>query len=81
MMGHTEYWTEVLNESVGNTDAHIYYQDGGTSLESNFGERKRISFDSDTLKYVSERWSNKNGIFWHPTIYDRCCFRDNNNNY
>lgn len=72
---------KVLNESVGNTDALIYYQDGGTSLESNFGERKPISYDSDTLKYVSKRWSNKNGIFWHATIYDRYCFRDNNNNY
>lgn len=72
---------KVLNESVGNTDALIYYQDGGTSLESNFGERKPISYDSDTLKYVSKRWSNKSGIFWHPTIYDRHCFRDNNNNY
>mgnify|MGYP003257741631 CR=1 FL=1 len=66
---------KVLNESVGNTDALIYYQDGGTSLESNFNERKLISFDSATLKYVSERWSNKSGIFWHPTIYDRHCFR------
>lgn len=72
---------KVLNESVGNTDSLIYYQDGGTSLESNFGERKLISYDSDTLKYVSKRWQNKNGIFWHPTIYDRYCFRDNNNNY
>lgn len=72
---------KVLNESVGNTDAFIYYQDGGASLESNFGERKQISYDSDTLKYVSKRWSNKNGIFWHATIYDRYCFRDNNNNY
>ena len=73
----------VYNESDNVLDNLYYYQDGGSSLESDFEDRQVISYDAETLNFAESKWqgvTNK-AIFSHFTIYDRNCWMDNNNRF
>lgn len=71
----------VLNTADNVLNAHIFYQDGGASFESEFSPRKEVSYDKDTISYASKTWGTDIGYFWHLTIFDKNCYLDNNNNY
>ena len=71
----------VLNKADNVLNAHILYQDGVASFESEFSPRKEVSYDKDTMSYASKTWGTNVGYFWHITIFDKNCYLDNNNNY
>ena len=77
----------VPNESDGVTNSHMWYCDGGATLDSNFGDMvegsglKRITYDKATEDYAHEILGSTIKEFWHWTIFDRNRWSDNNNNY
>ena len=77
----------VPNEPAGVTNSHMWYCDGGATLDSNFGDMvegsglKRVTYDKATEDYAHEILNSTIKEFWHWTIFDRNRWLDNNNNY
>lgn len=58
-------------------DTHYYYQDGDT-LEGTFTERKLVTYDNETLSFAHTQNADNTREYFHFTIYDKCCFLNNN---
>lgn len=77
----------VPNEPDGVTNSHMWYCDGGATLDSDFGDMvegsglKRVTYDKATEDYAHKILNSTIKEFWHWTIFDRNRWLDNNNNY
>ena len=71
---------DVYNANDGVNDQHLCYQ-VLDSLESSFSEKKPLSYDDDSLKWLHTQQRSEVHEVTHATIFDTKQWRDNNNNF